>query len=188
MTPELAAAEARSRATTRRKRNPMIFWLQALIVALIVAAVGAGLYQLTIEQTGSDQALAVPGLIGGYRLTDVVRGEEAITQLRQLHGKDIGMTAGWIGFYQQNATVWVAAAGSEAQATQLLDSMNRRIGAGNGPFTNLQQQNVNGQTIYTVVGQGQRHYYYQQGKLVIWLAAPKGGEERFLAGALEAIR
>jgi len=183
---EVSANRARPKTPPRRRRSPVVIWLQVLIALTVLAAVSYGLWQTTAEQ--ADEAFAVPGQIGGYQLADVYRGQEAMAELKRLHGKDIGLSGGWIGYYQDKAVAWVGAVQNEGQAFQLLDAMNRRIGAGNGPFTNLQQLQFDGQTVFTVVGQGQRHYYYQRGKLVIWLAAPGGGEERFLKDALKLIR
>jgi hypothetical protein len=164
----------------------VVLVLQLLFAVIVVAAVAYGLWQATVEQ--ADEALAVPGSIAGYRLADVYRGQEAMAQLTQLHGKDVGLTTGWIGYYQNNGVAYVGAVQDEAVAAQLIAVMTKRIGAGNGPFTDLKEVEVDGRTIYTVVGQGQRHYYYAQGRLTVWLAAPKGGEERFLKDALKVIR
>jgi len=183
MTGEAAPALPKPPRGGSRQKWP-ILGAQILLGLLLVAAVGRGLW--AAAQEGKPQPF--PGEIAGLHLVRGVTGEEALAEVRQLHGKEVGLVSGWVAQYQGRATVWVGQAESEAQAAQLLQAMTQRIGVGNPVFSGLERREVEGQEVFSVVGQGQRHYYYQRGRLVIWLAAPPGKEKEFLADALRLIR
>ena len=114
-------------------------------------------------------------------------GEAAIKEMSQLHGRDVGMVGGWVAHYQRNATVYVGEIADEDSASNLLEAMVSRIGAGNAIFKDLQRVRFEGQDLYSVFGQGQNHYFYQKGNKVIWIAAPTSNEAMFLRDALRVI-
>ncbi len=105
-----------------------------------------------------------------------------------MHGQDVGLSAAWIGHYQASGTVWYGEVASETKAAELIDRMSRKIASGNQVFTNLRQQQYDGVMVYSVTGMGQQHFFYQTGKVTIWLAAPKGGEEPFLRDAFRVLK
>ncbi len=180
----------------RANRKAMIIVVQVLVGLAVVVAVAGGLWdqaqQPPVAGAGADGsgAAGIPAQIAGLRRTETMTGSQALAELQELHGKDVGagLARGWIAHYGKEATVWMGEARDEATGIQLLQAMTSRIQAGNRYFTGLRQLQIEGRPVYTVVGQGQRHYYYQQGPQLIWLAAPRGQEESFLKEALLAIR
>lgn len=132
-------------------------------------------------------AQGIPQKLGAVILTEAVTGQEAIDDMSMLHGKDVGLTGGWVGHYQSRGTAFVGETVDETGAAQLLEAMVARIGAGNRVFTNLKSTQIDGQKLYFVTGQGQNHYFYQKGNKVIWLALPTNKPEDFLGDALRLI-
>lgn len=178
----------------RANRKATIIGVQVFIgLALLIAVVG-GLWdqaQQPQETSGMAQvasAAGIPAQIAGLPRAETMTGPQAMAEIRELHGKEVGLARGWIAHYGQNATVWFGEARDEATAIGLIDAMTGRIRAGNQYFKNLQEIQVNGRQVFSVFGQGQRHYYYRQRRQVIWLAVPDGREEAFLKEALVAIK
>ena len=53
-------------------------------------------------------------------------------------------------------------------------SMRDRIAEGNSPFTPTGEIQGGNHNIFTVDGLGQIHFYFQSGKMIIWMAAELG--------------
>jgi len=51
----------------------------------------------------------------------------------------------------------------------------------------LQEGEHEGVIVYSVLGQGQRHYYYARGRQLVWVATPPGAEGAFFSGAFEKL-
>lgn len=175
----------------RISRRALVIAIQVSLGLALVLAVSIGLWDQAQLPSNDIAALGgIPPEMGGVPRTEVMTGAQALADLRELHGKDVseGLVAGWIAHYGKEATVWLAEARDATTASQVFEAMASRIGAGNQYFKNPQKLQVSGRQVYTATGQGQRHYYYQQGRQVIWLAAPSGREEQFLKEALLAIK
>lgn len=168
----------------QRRQRGLVFWLQISFAAVLLAAVGGGLWAITADQ---ESAAAVPGEVAGYRLAEAMVGQEALVEIDRLHGTDIEIVDGWVGHYEKKGGIWVARAASEEEARQLLDDMTRHIEDGNEFFADLRQQEFQGLPVYTVKGGGQLHYYYQSGSTVVWVATPPGAEMSFLAEAIKKV-
>ncbi len=181
---------------SRSSRRALIIAVQVVLGLAILVAVTVGIWDQAQKPPGSDAgmgpvselAASIPTQIGGLRRGAMMTGAQAMEELQQLHGKGVGLSKGWIAHYGKDAIVYLGETKDEAIATQVFEAMTTRIGAGNQYFKNLQQLQVNGRQVYTVTGQGQRHYYYQQGRQVIWIAAPAGQEEQFLKDAFQTIK
>ncbi len=176
----------RAAGSPRSRRKTFIIAAQLVLGAVIVAFIARGFW--LSPEGEAPPSTPVPQQIAGLSLTRAVTGQNAVTELRRMHGKDVGIFGGWIAYYQNRAIVWVGETPGEAQAYQLIDAMTRRIRAGSPEFTDLQQLRFGSQTVYGVVGQGQRHYYWQQGALTVWIAAPNVGETEFLRESLRLIK
>ena len=107
--------------------------------------------------------------------------------MSELHGKNVGLTGGWVGRYQSKGVVWVGEISDENGAVQLLNAMVSRIGAGNPVFTNMRRKDIDGVTGYTATGLGQNHFFYQKGNKVIWLTLPVAKPDDFLQDAIKNI-
>lgn len=182
-------------ARRRSNRKAMVIAVQVFIGLAVLIAVVGGLWdqaqkppEVSAVSDAAAGAAGIPAQIAGLRRAETMTGPQAMAELQELHRKDVEVAGGWIAHYGKEATVWMGEARDETTAIQLLDAMNRRIQAGNQYFTGLRQIQVEGRPVFTVVGQGQRHYYYRQGRQLIWLAVPNGREEAFLKDALAAIK
>ena len=63
--------------------------------------------------------------------------------------------------------------------------MRDEIATGSSPFTPEGERFINDRTIYTFDGMGQKHFYFQSGRLIIWLAADENIAEQALYEILE---
>ena len=114
----------------------------------------------------------LPAQIAGLELTSTKTGESAISEFTSMHGKEFPVTSGDIGYYGDGAiTLWVAGIFTDSIATEMVDSMQARIAEGNSPFTPVNEIQNGRRTVYALDGMGQKHYYFQSNRLVIWLAA-----------------
>ncbi|MBI4302495.1 MAG: hypothetical protein HY664_07805 [Chloroflexi bacterium] len=168
-----------------RRKSPTLAFFQLAVAFLLVVAVGWGLWQMTRGQ--NSETVNIPSNIAGLSLVSKMTGEQGLAEIRQLHGKNVGVTDGWVAHYENGATIWAGQTQNEGQAYQLLVTMTRRIEAGTPEFKDLERLPVGGHDVFTVTGLGQRHYYYQSGAYVIWIAAPNSGEIDFLKEAMRLI-
>ena len=182
---EVAQVQAHRPSVGRARRRAVIIGIQVVMGLVLIVAVARGLWA-SAQQAGLGSP-AIPQAIAGLRLESAMTGQEAMEELRRLHGKDVQLAGGWIGHYENGATIWVGETDSAAQASQLVDAMTQRIRAGNPYFKDLQSQQVGAIMVFSVVGQGQLHYYYQRGNKVVWVAAPPGRKVAFLQAALNAV-
>jgi hypothetical protein len=130
---------------------------------------------------GLDAEQVVPASLAGLPVTRSVDGEEAKVQTEQLHGKALGQgfDAAWIAQYggQGEGTLWVSRSGDETDAQTLMDRMSERIQLGTSPFQNFQTSQIEGTSIVSLDGMGQKHYYFRVGRDLYWLAmVPSSGE------------
>lgn len=141
---------------------------------VIAAAVVAALW-LSVDATGThpaDSTLRAPQALAGEPLVASVRGPAALEEIARLHGRRLDAADALVARYAGGITVWISASPSSLNAAGLLFQMNRRLGGGTGVFAAPQTQQLSGRTVFTTTGLGQRHYYYQSGHTVVWLAAP----------------
>ena len=144
-----------------------------LFSAGVILLAGSVLIYFHTRQTSSiNLAENVPEIVAGLPLVQLITGQEAIDRIHQLHGKDFRLDDGVVAIYgNQNVTLWISEAGSVLAAFDLIESMNARISQGDSPFTPLGELELDGFTVFALDGMGQAHYYWQSGKLVLWLAA-----------------
>jgi len=144
-----------------------------LFIVGIILLTGSVLYYFHTRQPSPDNLTGdVPEIVAGLPLVHVITGQEAIDSIHQLHGKEFPIESGAVAIYgNQNAVLWVSDAGSVSAAAGLIELMTGRIAEGNSPFAALGDLDFDGNTVYALDGMGQAHYYWQAGKLVLWLAA-----------------
>lgn len=166
------------------RRSGLVLAVQLLFVTGIGMGVAIGLVQATRGQTNTSQ---LPSELGGLRLLQVMAGPDALAEIYRLHQKDLGLVDGWVGHYEEGATVWVSQATDEAQAAALLAAMTRDIQAGEGGFQHEGEEQIQGVAVHRVRGQGGAHFYYQKGDRAVWVTAPPTVARAFLAQAVEGI-
>lgn len=153
----------------------------------LVIAVGALLflastgYWAYTEVLPGTKPISVPEAVAGVRLTQKISGADAITEVALVHGKDLPMTSGVIAIYGDSlATVWVSSSAQNTIAAQMVQAMTKKIAEGRSPFTSTRTRQLNGRRVYELSGMGQQHFYFQSGKLVIWLTVDKAIAEKAL--------
>jgi hypothetical protein len=152
-------------------RNRLLSYL--LIVAGVAVLTGTALYYLHIKQAeGNALENNLPQSVADLPLAQLIVGQEAIKSIHQLHGKDFPLVGGAVAVYgTQNVILWVSDAGSVSAAADLTELMKVRIGEGRSPFEELGSFDLGEFVIYELDGMGQTHFYWQSGRLVLWLAA-----------------
>jgi len=118
--------------------------------------------------------LTVPRSLAGKSLIAQKSGAVALAEIESLHGKGFALIDGMVVRYD-DAMVWVAKTKDEAAAKAMMDTMTRRIAAaqiaeGRSPFTPTGTRQVNGRTVWTLMGMDQSHFYWQTSSKVVWLA------------------
>lgn len=133
----------------------------------------ASLTGLSIDRAVSNPApVALPEQIAGVPLTDKLTGAQAASEFARLHGRQFVLTSGAVGTYGNGRiTLWVAGPPLEVMAARMVLAMREKIAEGNSPFRPMAESQDDKRTIYILEGMGQRHFYFQSGNLVIWLAA-----------------
>lgn len=136
---------------------------------------GSGAY-LWLTQRMAEPAIApTPQKIAGLPVFALDTGAQAAREIGQLHGKGFPLTEAAVALYQGaegNIQLWVAGAPLRSMAAGLLKSMRESIAASTGlPFRPAGERVVDGRTVFLLDGMGQKHFCFQSGNLVIWLAA-----------------
>ena len=123
-----------------------------------------------------------PQMLADLPLVHIITGQEAIDSIHQLYGEDFPLDDGIVAIYgNQNVILWVSDAGSVANASDLIVRMKARITEGDSPFVESGNIELNGVVVYVVEGMGQKQYYWQAGKLVLWLAADNSIAQKAIA-------
>ena len=132
-------------------------------------------------------AITLPDQLAGLPRTDYRTDSQAMAEFENLHGKQFPLTSGAIGIFgNQQITVWAAGTSSNSMATEMVDAMRDKIAEGNSPFIPMTEIDDQNRMVYALEGMGQRHYYFQSGNLVIWLAADPSVADDALQQVLEA--
>ena len=175
-------SEGRSLPLSKVRSRFLIPTLPLVFGFVILVSVAAGLWSIASKQ--ESHAGPAPHELAGYELAGVMVGPEALAEINSLHGKPVGdISDGWVAHYDGNATIWVATAATDEDARRLLDEMALGIQNGDSPFRGLAAQTYEGLTLYRVTDGQQWHFFYQRGLKVVWIAAPRGAEDEFLAAA-----
>lgn len=163
------------------------FGLIGLGALLVISAISTPL--ILKAQTDSDSA-PLPSQLGGFSLSSEATGSAALQEFAQLHGKSLQVHSGSRASYGlgNQVTLWIAGAVSSNDASHLLESMRDKIAAGNSPFHPTDSRQVGERMIYALDGMGQKHFYFQSGKYLIWLAAKPGIADQALQEVLDFYR
>lgn len=160
-----------------------------LVILLIIVGLGlvGGSLFFGFAAYASGKNNALPESIDGFPLQTADFGSQAVAEITRLHQKDLLVSSGAKGLYGNGNqfSLWVAGFSSRAVASQSLNSMTQKISLGNSPFSFISQKQDANRIIYELDGMGQKHYYFQSGKLVIWLAADNDKADRALKDVLK---
>jgi hypothetical protein len=160
-------------------------------LALIVA--GLFLISATIGYWRFDEAIKYPSAaplpeqVTDLPLAGKSTGQQAVWELTRLHQKGFPLASAAVGMYgtEHQVTLWVSGAPIRSLAGRMLATMRDKIGEGRSPFTSLGELKDGNRLIYELEGMGQRHYYFQSGKLLIWMAASPELADQALAEVLK---
>ncbi len=156
----------------KKKKRRGLYIFQILVVIGILTLLWSSFGRSVLEP--QQQAL-VPTRLGDLELVSAVEGANALTQVSQLHGTDITLTAAYIAEYasdNERVTVWMGQAETESDAARLNAMMLDGIANGNSPFSNPTPLSVAGHEVFQVDSASGRHFFYQSredAKSVIWL-------------------
>ncbi|MEK7809854.1 MAG: hypothetical protein AAB571_12330 [Chloroflexota bacterium] len=151
-----------------------------IVVGALLFLASAGYWAYT-EVLPRPKPISVPEAVAGVQVTQKISGADAVTEVTLVHGKEFPMTSGVIAIYGDSAaTVWVSSSAQNTIAAQMVQAMTNKIAEGRSPFTSPQARQLNGRRVYELSGMGQQHFYFQSGKLVIWLTADKAIAEKAL--------
>ena len=129
-----------------------------------------------------------PKSLGDLKLLHALHGKDALREINRLHGKEIDGNDGYVAHYEKDGAVamlYLAQASSTAQAARQLKQMSDRIQRGDSPFYHLKTSRQGEITLYSALGQGQIHYFYQRDSSVLWLAVDARVAKRALAALLQ---
>src|SRR3989304_3887237 len=140
------------------------------------------------------ESSTAPQYVGSLKLTSLVEGVDAQSQINKLHGTSISLENAFIAEYQppyggEYLMVWVGEAGSEAAADDLINRMVAGIKRGGSPFSNPRQVQVAGNTVWQTDGTGGNFYFYkspERGDRVVWLTIEGKGGAALLERAVKA--
>jgi len=160
--------------------------LSLILLGIVLASSGVG-YALISQAVDNPGTAPLPGQIAGLALAGRSTGWRAVDELTRLHGKGFPLSSGAAGMYgdQHQVKLWVAGAPIRPLASRMLIAMKDKIAEGNSPFTPTGERPDGGRVIYELGGMGQKHFYFQSGDLLIWLAADQEIAEQAVSQVLE---
>jgi len=165
-----------------KKIIPFILILSGIL--LILAVAGTMLYDRAMDKPG---AVPLPVQVADQQLVFKSEGQQAIDEFKHMHRQEFLLVAGSVGTYGvgNEAKLWVAEAPLDFMAGRMIIDMRDKIAIGDTPFTPVSERQEPERIIYELVGLGQKHYYFQSGKLIVWLAADEVTAEQALDEVLK---
>jgi len=170
--------------SVRRLRRPAA--VLTILVGVLVL-LGSLAYWRFSQAVANPDAVTLPESLAGLPLASAAYGPQAVAEVNRLHRKEFPLTSGAMGMYGSDAaeaTLWVTGVPLDAMAAQTVAAMHDKIAEGNSPFRPTGEREAGRRTVYELDGMGQKHFYFQAGALVIWLAADADIAEQALAQAL----
>lgn len=158
----------------------------SLITAGILLLIFSAVYLLSSQVLENPNVTRLPDQLAGQRLTDSLNGPEAVDEINRLHGINFTLSYGLVGIYgNELATIWVSGSPDPETARQMIMDMRDRIAEVRSPFINARVREIGNQLVYELEGLGKKHFYFQSGSRVIWLAAEPMLAEQALREVLE---
>ncbi len=131
--------------------------------------------------------LNTPKTIAGLNMSKVKMGRPALKVLYSLHGRSVEIINGYVASYsdgENEVTVYYSEARDNESADKLIERMVEKIEDGNKFFTDLKSKNLGSFPLYSVTGMGQEHYFFENGKRIVWIAGDNAVIERALSDCL----
>jgi len=166
----------------RKSIGPLIVMATGLVV-LIVAAVAAPF----ALQLMNPSAAALPPILGGMPIQGAIYAAQAVDTIDNMHNHSFPLSSGAVGIYGpfNEAVLYISGAPTERLAQRMTQEMTERIAEGGSPYTPAGEEIASGTRIYILEGHGQRHFYFQAGKLLVWLAADEWLAEQALMDCVQ---
>ena len=157
-----------------------------IVLGSVLTLVGGGL-SLISQAIRSPGAAPLPSQVANVLMTVKSEGWQATSEFDRLHQQKFPLKSGAVGTYGVNkeAKLWVAEALFELMARKMVTDMHNIIAEGNSPFSPKGERQQLDRTVHELDGMGQKHFYFQSGRLVIWLAADEEIAEQALKTTLE---
>lgn len=163
-------------------------WLPIGLIGLGTILVVVALASPLINKITTEISSApIPAQVSGLSIVSEATGNAALQEFSELHGKSFPILSGAKASYGSGSqiTIWVAGTDSATTAHQLLEAMRTKIAQGNSPFQSTGTRQTGKQTIYTLDGMGQKHFYFLSGKYLIWLASTPEKADQALQQVLD---
>lgn len=146
---------------------------------------------LSLSNCQKEVALTFPNEVAGLKLVNLSQGKEALSQINKLHGKEIALKNGYVLNYQrkeERATIWISESKNVKEAEILLEQMVKGIKKGSRIFGHFREEKVGENLVYSVLGMGQKHFLYQKGDKVFWVAVNWDIAQKFSEKVQKEIR
>ena len=139
-------------------------------LALLIAAAITAPIALQLMRPA---AASLPPMLGGMPVQNAIYAAQAVETIDRMHALSFPLSSGAVAAYGAfgEAVLYISGAPTEGLAERMTVDMTERIAENESPFTPTGEEVINGTRVYMLDGQGQQHFYYQAGKLLIWLAA-----------------
>ena len=139
-------------------------------ILLISATIGYWRFDKAIQHPS---AAPLPEQVTNLPLANKSTGQQAVWELTRMHQKGFPLASAAVGMYGNDHQVmlWVSGAPIAPLAGRMLVSMREKIAEGRSPFTPSGERVDGDRLIYELEGTGQVHFYFQSGKLLVWMAA-----------------
>jgi len=158
------------------------------LIFIGITFVAIGITCALILQRVADPAPApLPHKLASLPLISQSSGFLAVTEVAQLHNQTFLLTSASVGRYgdKESITIWTTGAPFKFLASQMLVDMREKINAVVTPFTPTGERIDGKRTVYQLQGMGQKHFYFQSGKLIVWMAADQQLAEQAINQILE---
>jgi hypothetical protein len=158
------------------EENKKLSRLLVITTVIFIAIVIVFAIQPDNSRVFSDESLDFPQTLGNLTLIENYSGEQAYNEIKNMHLGDFdfieGYVAGYWGDSGSSAKLWVSLFHTETESKKIVERMTDAISRGGTPFSIPLEVTVNNteNKIYWSVGLGQEHYYWANGRLVIWMA------------------
>ena len=171
----------------KTERHSSSNWMPLTLIALgVTLVVGAIVFPLLFRSEPVPTSAPIPAMVAGFSLVSEATGSAAMQEFSQLHGKSFPVTSGAKAVYGtgNQVIIWAAGTASVSDTRKLLEEMRDKIALGRSPFQPTGVQTLVNREVYGLEGMGQKHYYFQSEKYLVWLAANADVADQALQQAL----